>query len=78
MRPCRGAPPRCRRAGTLHIGGTFEEIADSERAAWDGRVHDRPYVLLVQPTVCDPSRAPAGKHTLWGILPRAATGRRPT
>jgi phytoene dehydrogenase-like protein len=55
----------CRRAGTIHLGGTLPEIADSERAAWNGVVHDRPYVLLVQPSLCDPSRAPAGMHTLW-------------
>jgi phytoene dehydrogenase-like protein len=55
----------CRRAGTLHLGGTFAEIAESERAAWDGRVSAHPYVLVVQPTVFDPTRAPAGRHTLW-------------
>ena len=55
----------CGRAATIHLGGSFAEIAAGERAAWDGRVHDKPYVLLVQPTVCDPSRAPAGKHVLW-------------
>jgi phytoene dehydrogenase-like protein len=55
----------CGRAATIHLGGSFAEIAASERAAWEGRVHDTPYVLLVQPTVCDPSRAPDGKHTLW-------------
>jgi phytoene dehydrogenase-like protein len=55
----------CRRAGTVHLGGSFEEIAASEDAAWRGRVHDRPYVLVVQPSLWDPSRAPAGRHTLW-------------
>jgi len=55
----------CHRAGTLHLGGTLEEIAASERAAWSGHSSDRPYVLVVQPGVCDPSRAPAGRHTLW-------------
>ena len=55
----------CRRAGTIHLGGTFAEIADSERAAWEGRVHSRPYVLLTQPSLFDPTRAPAGRHTLW-------------
>jgi phytoene dehydrogenase-like protein len=65
----------CRRAGTMHLGGSFTEIADSERAAWEGRIHDKPYVLLVQPTVCDPSRAPAGKHVLWAYchIPNGAT-----
>jgi phytoene dehydrogenase-like protein len=55
----------CRRAGTVHVGGTLEEIAASEAAATGGRVAERPYVLLAQPTICDPSRAPAGKHTAW-------------
>ena len=51
----------CGRAGTVHLGGTFEAIAASERAPGAGR----PYVLLSQPTVCDPSRAPEGKHVGW-------------
>jgi phytoene dehydrogenase-like protein len=55
----------CHRAGTVHLGGTLAEIADSERAAWQGRVHDRPYVLLCQPGKWDPTRAPQGQHTLW-------------
>jgi phytoene dehydrogenase-like protein len=55
----------CRRAGTVHVGGTFEEIAASEAAANAGRIAERPYVLLAQPTICDPTRAPAGKHTAW-------------
>jgi len=65
----------CARAGTLHLGGSFAEIANGERAAWEGRVHETPYVLLVQPTLCDPSRAPAGKHTLWAYchVPNGST-----
>jgi phytoene dehydrogenase-like protein len=65
----------CGRAGTIHLGGTFAEMAEGERAAWEGRVHGKPYVLLVQPSVCDPSRAPAGKHTLWAYchVPNGAT-----
>ncbi|WP_030450595.1 phytoene desaturase family protein [Herbidospora cretacea] len=55
--------PEVAKAGTVHLGGTLEEIAASERAAVRGRVCDRPYVLLVQPP--DPSRAPEGKRTLW-------------
>ena len=57
--------PDCARAGTLHLGGTLEEIAASERAAWTGAVCERPFVLLAQPTLFDPTRAPAGKHTAW-------------
>lgn len=55
----------CARAGTVHIGGILAEIADSERAANEGRIHDKPYVLLVQPSLFDSTRAPAGLHTLW-------------
>ena len=58
--------PECRRAGTVHAGGTLEEIAASERAVAEGRVAERPFVLLAQPTITDPSRAPAGKHVAWG------------
>ena len=65
----------CRAAGTVHVAGTLEEVAASERAAWKGHIHDRPFVLLVQPTVADPSRAPAGKHTLWAYchVPNGST-----
>jgi phytoene dehydrogenase-like protein len=55
----------CRRAGTVHLGGTFEEVAEAEMAPWQGRVHPRPYVLLAQQSIFDPTRAPAGQHTAW-------------
>jgi phytoene dehydrogenase-like protein len=55
----------CRRAITVHLGGTFEEIAASEAAVLEGRHADRPFVLVAQPSLYDPSRAPAGKHVLW-------------
>jgi len=55
----------CAKAGTVHLGGTLDEIADSERAAWQGRHVERPFVLLAQPSLFDPTRAPAGKHTAW-------------
>jgi phytoene dehydrogenase-like protein len=55
----------CGRAATVHLGGTLEEIAQSEHDAFYGSQNDRPYVLLVQPSLFDPSRAPAGKHTAW-------------
>ena len=57
--------PECRGAGTVHLGGSFAEIAAAEAAVAEGRHPERPYVLLSQPTVCDPSRAPAGKHVGW-------------
>ena len=55
----------CLRAATVHLGGSYEEIAASERTMRDGHHADRPFVLLVQPTLFDPVRAPAGKHTVW-------------
>lgn len=57
--------PECRRAATVHLGGTLDEIAASEAAPLAGRVPEKPFVLLVQPTLFDPTRAPAGKHTAW-------------
>jgi phytoene dehydrogenase-like protein len=55
----------CRRAGTLHLGGSFEEIAHSEAEVAAGRHAEAPYVLAVQAGVVDRSRAPSGQHTLW-------------
>jgi phytoene dehydrogenase-like protein len=55
----------CARAITVHVGGTLEEIAEAERAPWHGRVAKRPFLLVVQPSVFDATRAPAGKHTAW-------------
>jgi phytoene dehydrogenase-like protein len=52
-------------AGTVHLGGTLEEVAASERAVSRGRVHERPFVLLAQPTQLDPDRAPPGRHVVW-------------
>jgi phytoene dehydrogenase-like protein len=56
----------CRRAGTIHVGGTLEEIAASERTAWTGCAVEKPFVIVTQPTLFDPARAPAGKHIAWG------------
>lgn len=65
----------CARAATVHIGGTIEEIAESEREAWEGRASNRPFVLLVQPSLFDSSRAPEGKHTAWAYchVPNGST-----
>jgi phytoene dehydrogenase-like protein len=57
--------PACHRAGTIHVCGTAQEVAESEQAVARGRIPDRPFVLIAQHTVFDPTRAPAGKHTLW-------------
>jgi len=65
----------CRRAATVHIGGTLEEIAASEKAAGEGKHTDKPYVLLAQHSLFDSSRAPPGKHTAWAYchVPHAST-----
>jgi phytoene dehydrogenase-like protein len=67
--------PEVAEAGTVHIGGTLDEIADSERAAWEGRHAERPFVLLAQQSVFDETRAPAGKHTAWAYchVPNGST-----
>jgi phytoene dehydrogenase-like protein len=57
--------PDCRRAITLHLGGSLEEIAEAEDAVAHGREAERPFVLVAQPTLFDPTRAPDGKHVLW-------------
>ena len=53
------------RAATVHLGGTLEEIQASERSIWHGQIAERPFVLLAQQSLFDPTRAPAGKHTAW-------------
>jgi phytoene dehydrogenase-like protein len=66
----------CSRAVTVHVGGTLEEIAASERAANEGLPPERPFVLLAQPSLFDPTRAPAGKHIAWTYchVPNGWTG----
>ena len=65
----------CLRAGTVHLGGTLEEISESERAVWAGEPPERPYVLLAQQSLFDCTRAPAGKHTVWAYchVPHGST-----
>jgi phytoene dehydrogenase-like protein len=63
--PIPWSAPACAEAGTVHLGGTLEEITASERAPARGETSGRPFVLLAQPTVFDPSRAPEGQHTAW-------------
>jgi phytoene dehydrogenase-like protein len=63
--PVPWAGARCRDTVTLHVGGTFEEIARSEDDVAHGRHPGRPFCLVTQPCLVDPTRAPAGGHTLW-------------
>ena len=67
--------PECLRAATVHIGGSFDEVAESERSIRAGSHPERPFVLLVQPSLFDPSRAPEGKHTAWAYchVPNGST-----
>lgn len=54
-----------RKAGTVHIGNTLEQIVHHEKLIWENKVTETPFILYAQQTVCDPSRAPQGKHTAW-------------
>jgi phytoene dehydrogenase-like protein len=63
--PVPWAAPECALAGTVHLGGTLDEIARAEREVWEGRAPERPFVLAAQQSLFDPTRAPRGKHTLW-------------
>ena len=55
----------CARAGTVHVGGRFAEVAASEHSVAQGKPAEQPFVLLAQPSLFDPTRAPEGKHTAW-------------
>jgi phytoene dehydrogenase-like protein len=57
--------PACARTATVHLSGDLDTIASSEAAANDGRIAEQPFVLVVQPTRFDPSRAPSNAHTAW-------------
>ncbi|MGH2850424.1 MAG: phytoene desaturase family protein, partial [Solirubrobacteraceae bacterium] len=65
----------CRHAGTVHLGGRLAEIAAAESEIARGGHPQRPYVLISQPSLVDPARAPAGRHTLWGYchVPNGST-----
>ena len=67
--------PEVGRAACVHVGGTLDEIAAAVRAPWQGRPAERPFVILAQQCVADPSRAPNGKHTVWAYchVPNGST-----
>lgn len=73
--PVPWAAAACRGAGTVHVGGPLEEIAAAEEAVGRGEHPERPFVLVVQASVADPTRAPAGQHTLWAYchVPNGST-----
>ena len=58
--------PEAARSATVHLGGTLAEIDAARQGDWAGTPAERPYALLVQPTLFDPTRAPTGKHVAWG------------
>ena len=65
----------CRQAGTVHVGGAFDEVVAAEEAVAAGQVAEQPFVILAQPTVADPTRSPAGKHVGWAYchVPNGST-----
>jgi phytoene dehydrogenase-like protein len=65
----------CQTAATVHLGGSFAEILESEWNASHGRQSEKPFILLAQPSLFDPTRAPSGKHTLWAYchVPNGST-----
>jgi phytoene dehydrogenase-like protein len=73
--PIPWAAPECHEASTVHVGGTLEEVAAAEAAPWSGQCAERPFVLVTQPSLFDPTRAPAGRHTAWGYchVPNGST-----
>ena len=73
--PIPWAAEECTRAGTIHVGGTMEEIAGSEAEVADGKHPERPFVLVAQQSRFDDTRAPDGKHTLWAYchVPNGST-----
>lgn len=73
--PIPWAATECARAGTVHVGGTLEEVEIAESTVWRGEHPAKPFVLLVQPTLFDPSRAPQGKHIAWAYchVPHGST-----
>ena len=73
--PIPWADPVLRRAGTVHIGGSFEEVEEAEQAPWQGRHAERPFVILTQASVFDGARTPDDGHTVWAYahVPNGST-----
>lgn len=73
--PIPWAAADCCRAGTVHVGGSLQDVASAERAAWSHEPAERPFLLVTQQSLFDPTRAPAGKHTGWAYchVPHGST-----
>jgi phytoene dehydrogenase-like protein len=73
--PIPWAAEECTQAGTVHVGGTLEEIAAAERAVGRGTHPEKPFVLVAQQSLFDTTRAPVGKHTVWAYchVPNGST-----
>ncbi|MDK1044695.1 MAG: NAD(P)/FAD-dependent oxidoreductase, partial [Anaerolineales bacterium] len=73
--PIPWAAKECLEAGTVHLGGTLDEIAAAERAVGQGEHPERPFIILAQQSLFDPTRAPKGKHTAWAYthVPNGST-----
>ena len=73
--PVPWAAEPCRNAGTVHAGGTMEEIITAEKAVMRGQHPEKPFVLLVQPSLFDPTRSGSKRHVLWGYchVPNSST-----
>jgi phytoene dehydrogenase-like protein len=67
--------PECSRTATLHLGGRMEQLQPGESDVWNGAHPQKPFVLLAQPSLFDPERAPAGRHTAWAYchVPNGST-----
>jgi phytoene dehydrogenase-like protein len=65
----------CLKAGTVHVGGTLQEIAHSEKEIWEGKHSEKPFVLVAQQSLFDQTRAPENKHTAWAYchVPNGST-----
>jgi phytoene dehydrogenase-like protein len=63
--PIPWSDPRCALAATVHLAGRFDELVEAEHAVSSGGHPERPFVILVQPSIADPTRAPQGQHTAW-------------
>jgi phytoene dehydrogenase-like protein len=67
--------PLCRETACVHVGGSYDEIAEAERRVWRGEQVERPFVIVAQNSLFDDTRAPAGRHVVWAYchVPNGST-----